>query len=275
MGKRRDWEEWYADAREYYIQNGDLLIPTAYTTSEGHKLGRWIERQRAAYNNTPSMKARLSKAQIDILEKIGMVWKLEDRHAWEEWIERARAYREAHGDLLVPRNYVTDDGYALGEWITYRRKEYHEGVLTESEILSLDECGMVWKVVDRKDWRASYIEAKRYYEENGDLLVPHDYVTEDGYALGFWIERQRLKHSGKIIFCTYIYRTTITSDNFFNAHNLEFMCITLISNLTNKSIYSMNFISGNPLLYSCSAYMILVRQKAVRTSSIKIFLRYH
>ena len=196
MGKRRDWEEWYADAREYFEQHGNILIQRDYVTADGYKLGRWIERQRAAYNNAPYIKIYLDEWQIRLLEKIGMVWKLEDRHAWDEWIERAEEYRASCGDLLVPKDYVTHDGYTLGEWIAYRRKEYHDGLLTEKEIGSLDACGMVWKISNRKSWEESYEVAKNYFEEHGDLMVPHGYKTEDGYGLGSWIENQRSKYAG-------------------------------------------------------------------------------
>ena len=33
-------------------------------------------------------------------------------------------------------------------------------------------------------WDYMYLEAKRYYEENGNLLVPATYETDTGYGLG-------------------------------------------------------------------------------------------
>ena len=36
-----------------------------------------------------------------------------------------------------------------------------------------------------------YQEAKRYFEAQGDLNVPINYVSPDGYALGKWVKRQR------------------------------------------------------------------------------------
>ena len=32
-------------------------------------------------------------------------------------------------------------------------------------------------------WDIMYIKAKRYYEENGDLLVPQAYINDNGYRV--------------------------------------------------------------------------------------------
>lgn len=47
-------------------------------------------------------------------------------------------------------------------------------------------------------WNLMYQTAKRYFEENGDLEVPKRYVTEEGYALGSWLNTQRLVYAGKV-----------------------------------------------------------------------------
>ena len=53
------------------------------------------------------------------------------RQQWEEWYQNAREYFNAFGNLLVPHDYVTADGYRL-----VRRIEpqiaMHNGVLTSS-----------------------------------------------------------------------------------------------------------------------------------------------
>ncbi len=40
-------------------------------------------------------------------------------------------------------------------------------------------------------WDDMYFEAKKYYEEHGDLLPSHNFMTDTGYALGRWISTQR------------------------------------------------------------------------------------
>ena len=192
--KRRDWEEWYADARDYYKEHGDLLIAEDYVTDEGEKLGKWLHRQRAKYNGASYMKGTLSDTEIRLLENIGMIWRLEYRFPWNEWLEVATQYRDEHGDLLVPTNYKVGE-YALGYWITEKRKMYWKGNLTKSQIQDLDELGMEWAVGFRRDWDDWYRDAKSYYLKYGDLLVPNNYVTDEGFRLGVWISEQRGKCS--------------------------------------------------------------------------------
>ncbi|KAJ1462927.1 hypothetical protein M885DRAFT_609962 [Pelagophyceae sp. CCMP2097] len=42
---------------------------------------------------------------------------------WDENYERLEAYKADHGDCLVPRLFVTADGYKLGSWVNTRREK--------------------------------------------------------------------------------------------------------------------------------------------------------
>lgn len=46
------------------------------------------------------------------------------------------------------------------------------------------------------EWEEYYQAAARYREENGNLLIPQRYVTEDGKCLGRWLAAQRRIYSG-------------------------------------------------------------------------------
>lgn len=152
--KRRQqlgFEDWYEIAKKYYEEHGDLLVPRIYEDEEGHKLGRWIERLRAFYNGNPKIKVALTQTGIVMLEKIGMVWKLESRYPWPEWYLQCRLYYAANGDLLVPKMYKNEQ-YALGNWIGEQRKKYKKGTLKPEQVEALEKVGMVWELVDRDVW---------------------------------------------------------------------------------------------------------------------------
>ena len=69
------------------------------------------------------------------------------------------------------------------------------GSLTEAQIARLDNIGMEWDAFSVK-WEQNYLEALKYYQENGDLMVPAGYKTESGFALGAWIRTLRRTRRG-------------------------------------------------------------------------------
>ena len=48
-------------------------------------------------------------------------------------------------------------------------------------------------------WNTYYIEATRYFKQNGNLKVPKRYVTEQGLHLGMWLVTQRRVYAGKVV----------------------------------------------------------------------------
>lgn len=75
------WCRMYGFAKKYFSEYGNLNIPCDYVASNGEKLGRWIQHQRAAYKNrsVPTSERNnlllpLTDRQVILLELIGMVW---------------------------------------------------------------------------------------------------------------------------------------------------------------------------------------------------------
>ena len=113
---------------------------------------------------------------------------------WEQYFAQASVYAAEHGDLLVPKNYVTPGGLNLGQWIGIQRNVRagrRLGTLTETQIARLDAIGMVWENRLEIAWERGFTYAQAYYEEYGNLLVPARYETADGYRLGDWIRNLR------------------------------------------------------------------------------------
>lgn len=117
--------------------------------------------------------------------------------SWEAMYEKAKAYYDEFGDLEIPKDYYTEDGYSLGTWIatqravyrgTYSNKSY---TLTQVQIDKLTAIGMRWEKIADTSWERFYEAAKKYAEKYGDLLPPYQYVNEDGIRLGSWICSQR------------------------------------------------------------------------------------
>lgn len=192
------WVKGFDEAKRYYSIHGDLRVPAGYITDSDYHLGSWIGTQRARYYLKNNEKA-LSDQQINRLEEIGMIWDRVD-DLWQQGFIRAKDYYEKHGNLLVPSNYICEDGYNLGNWISSRRCAYHGtgtwAKLSKEQILMLEQIGMIWDVEEYM-WRKNYSLAKKYYEDYGNLLVPKRYETENGEKLGLWIQRHRRIYAGK------------------------------------------------------------------------------
>ena len=184
------WERNFDAAFEYYIQNGHLRIPARYVTEDGVALGKWISNQRTKYRNKSK---DLSAEQIEQLSSIGMVW--DDNQAqWQHHYSAAAKFYDENGHLNTPVGYMTDDGFALGNWISQlrsARRGISKTKLTDIQIAQLDAIGMVWEKQSDLAWKNGYQAAEKYYKQHGSIDIPSTYKTEDGFALGKWIERQK------------------------------------------------------------------------------------
>ena len=192
------WEQYFAVAKEYAAEHGDLKVPKKYKTAEGLSLGSCISVQRSVYAGNRA--GSLSESQIEKLNSIGMIWENRLESALENGFEHAKAYYEEFGDLLVPARYKAPDGFQLGSWICNLRQRRLNGeqseLLDEDRIARLDSIGMVWDASSVR-WEKNYCKALEYYKTNENLLVPFDYKTPSGFALGAWIRALRQARKGE------------------------------------------------------------------------------
>ncbi len=179
------WERAFAAAKKYRDDHGDLLVPVRYHDRSGFALGEWI-----VYNRQRYISGNLSRARIERLEAIGMVWNA-STDLWEQSYAAAARYYLEHKDLEAPIKYVTPDGFALGVWLSSQRSAYKNGDLTEEQIERLEAIGINWVNRNVRKWQENFEAAKKYKETYGNLEVPSNYVTPDGVLLGKWIARQR------------------------------------------------------------------------------------
>ncbi len=197
------WEDYFQIAKAYYEHHGNLLIPVSFKTINGYdyddtgeNLGTWLRTQRTIFNNLP-----LEKQQL--LQSIGFVISVNDDN-WQKNYELAKAYYEHHGNLLIPREFRTINGYdydekgqKLGNWISNQRTIYDR--LSEERKDLLKMICFVPNSLEN-EWQKNYELAKAYYEHHGNLLIPNRFKTINGYdydekgqKLGNWIQSQRTR----------------------------------------------------------------------------------
>ena len=115
---------------------------------------------------------------------------------WNEYYQRLLDYYVMFNTANVPRNYVTDDGYRLGNWVYYQRSKFHNGTLAETQKELLDKANMIWNLRDEK-WDIGYAKLVDYYETHGNIDIVPSYVTDDGYNLGAWLLSFKQTYKGK------------------------------------------------------------------------------
>ena len=182
------WEFYYIAAMEYYKKNGHLRVPKAYVTDTGLTLGMWLQTQRRV--NAGKIIGNLSKEQKLRLDAIGMEWENGSARSWNRGMEALQQYKEKFGNVDVNARYVTEEGYALGKWVSNLRSKQKRGELTIEQKREAENIGIVWDRHSSK-WETNYLTAEKYFKEHGNLKVPHGYVSENGISLGIWVANQR------------------------------------------------------------------------------------
>jgi hypothetical protein len=111
---------------------------------------------------------------------------------WGVHYNEAKQFYIENNHLLIEKNYKTNDGYSLGNWIQKQRNKYFDiskNKLTPLQIQLLNDIEMVWSLNDYR-WNLNYNEAKKYYIEHNHLRIPYIYEV-NGLKLGKWIHTQR------------------------------------------------------------------------------------
>lgn len=185
----RAWENGFEHAKAYFVQNGNLDVPTMFVCEDGFKLGMWIASQREK-SGTHMTDERHKK-----LDSIGMMWvKPTFDELWESRFEAAKKYFEEHGNLDMPNDFKAD-GTWIAKWLNEQKHIYHGRrngkSLTDEQIKKLESIGVQWR--DRKEiiWLSRYELLRKYVEKNGSADIPKDYVV-DGFVLSAWVKKQVL-----------------------------------------------------------------------------------
>ena len=105
---------------------------------------------------------------------------------WEHYFSEASIYYAEHGDLNIPAEYVSPNGYNLGNWVKRQRYTRHNpekscAVLTEERITKLDEIGMRWEKADSRPRRLELAQGP--HRESEKLNVSANHKTGEDIGL--------------------------------------------------------------------------------------------
>ena len=134
------WEKRFALAKQYYLNHGDLEIPSQYTVN-GIWISKWVDEQRQIRNGKRKGKS-LTEEQIKKLDSIGMRWVRREEIQWQEQYSDVQKYMQTHGNVNIPQSYKSPSGKLIGLWLQRQRKKLREGKLNAQQEQLLRAVGV-------------------------------------------------------------------------------------------------------------------------------------
>ena len=101
----------------------DSNVPARY--AKNRRLGIWVSAQRQQKKiidtideSKPGRSAPLTPERVNLLNELGFTWTIRSRdslgESWNQRLEELKAYKNQHGDCLVPSRYPPNP--ELGEY---------------------------------------------------------------------------------------------------------------------------------------------------------------
>lgn len=178
-----DWYENFGHIISFYEKNRHLNIPT--TDDHYKSLVIWIRQQRQRYK-----KKQLSKKKIALLEGInGWTWDPFDL-AWSTGYQNLLNYVSENGHARPPAQFVNEDGYAIGRWVSKQRKR--KAFLSSEKLDALEKLEQWSWDPNLDDWNLAYEAILEFVRIHGTSKTPSRYkYGPNNYSLGQWVKAQR------------------------------------------------------------------------------------
>jgi len=177
------WNKAIRNLKEYEDRNGNLLVPALFKSSD-FPLGGWVRKQRFEY-----ARGNLKKEKIEVLESFKTwIWDIDD-YQEKVGLEHLKQFQKLFGHCEVPQNFISDDGYSLGQWVSSKRIAYKKGKLSKERVVNVEAISnWAWD-----SWDIGIKFLNKYYEEFGNYHVSHTYVI-DNFYLGRWVTTRRAEY---------------------------------------------------------------------------------
>ena len=180
------FEQGIAALHQFVQQHGHAFPPRKYTTSEGFRLGTWVQTRREEYRC-----GTLPPAEQEVLETIpAWVWEGANVKAFDQAVQHATTYLAEHAWIPI-RATVGEERFNLGGWANKQRQRYRLGALSAERTAALQAIpGWSWSSPDEARFEA-HLQALHLF------LQAHDrYPTRQdqfqGLRVGAWVHSQRI-----------------------------------------------------------------------------------
>jgi superfamily II DNA or RNA helicase len=180
------WDEWYGRLIIFVESEGHSLVSSRFVTSDGYKLGGWVD-----YCRNRKKLGLLSNDRVIKLESLpGWVWDISDDD-FNFGIIQLDQFIKENNHCRVPNKYVDKTGFKLGSWIANRRNDFIKKRLNEERINRLENIsGWVWSIRE-SDFEVGLLELQSYIEKYNSCSPPSKFVSENGFLLGQWVRHRR------------------------------------------------------------------------------------
>lgn len=188
------WEAAFGRLLEYAAVRRSAAVSTPYIHTDGFHLGQWVYRQRRHQlrgNLSPERAARLEALR-------GWRWLKplpaeRNRHApvWTDGLKHLCEHADATGSAYAPPDFVCEDGFELGKWISYVRGRHARSDLNAEKIETL--AALPGWAFDAFDGRFIHgVEClRRHVDSTGDAAPTVAVIADDGFRLGEWVSNIR------------------------------------------------------------------------------------
>jgi len=172
------WDTIIKHLKEYKEQFNDLLVKQGFKASDGYELGNKV-------NTIRTDREKLSIERIEILDNLGFIWDVLD-YQWEKGFSHLLEFQNEFGHLNVLKEYICDDGYLLGNWVSRQRRYGVNNAknITKEQKEKLLNIGFVFEFIGDLKWVKFVSALVEYKNTFNNLNIVTTYVSPSGYPLG-------------------------------------------------------------------------------------------
>lgn len=113
--------------------------------------------------------------------------------SWNFWYGLLEKYILENDNSRVDHDYVTSQGYKLGNFVGTQRYDYGRMMLSQQRISKLENLkGWAWSI-GKWQWDDNIKNLIEFSKVNKHTNIPAKFTSKDGFKLGQWVSQQRIK----------------------------------------------------------------------------------
>ncbi len=181
-----DFDEGIQQLDRFVKENGTAKVSPKYKSEDGYALGSWVKTQRQKYKL-----GKLSAREIKRFESMtGWAWNYINDN-FEQGLRKLKEYVEESRGAQPLKDYVSEDGFTLGLWVSRQRGNFKKGMLPPEHSKKLEAVdGWCWNLNEAR-FQDGFRRLKKYVDSYSTSRVPLSYRDQDGFNLGMWVMSRR------------------------------------------------------------------------------------